>query len=188
MRLKPLFWGRHKLRTALARRQVGAPGQRVFLVHGRDDQAVGLMRRCLEDVGMQIILWDDAIKLTGSGTPYILDIVRAGMRGADATVVLFTEDEDVSLRPDFRKIGEQDVAGRQARPNVWLEAGMSLAIDKTRTILVELGVCRAASDLSGLNFLRTHELNDPKFIQALANRLRAAGCKPLVGSSTELGP
>jgi hypothetical protein len=176
--MKPVDRVRQTLRTAAARRNIGTAGSRIFLVHGRDLEAASWMRECLSQLGMRTIEWNEAISLTGSASPYILDVVRAGMNAADATVVLFTGDEEVELRPNLQKANEAHTTGYQSRPNVWLEAGISLAIDRSKTIFIEYGDCRTASDLNGIHFLHCSEdtpINE--FMRTLATRLITAGCK-----------
>ncbi len=176
--MKTADWGKKKWRTSIARRHIGAGGSRIFLVHGRNIKAASWIRSCLTQIGMRTIEWDQAIHLTGSASPYILDTVRSGMSAANATIVLFTGDEEVKLRQELRQPGETENEGYQSRPNVWLEAGIALAIDRERTIFIEYGNCRGASDLGDVQFIRYAE-GDPvnEFLRVLAARLMTAGCK-----------
>jgi CAP12/Pycsar effector protein, TIR domain len=64
----------------------------------------------------------------------------AGMRLADAVVVLATPDDLVSLRQDLTDDGDEETTIQgQVRPNVIYEAGIADALDRTRTLLVEVG-------------------------------------------------
>ena len=51
---------------------------------------------------------------------------------------------------------------------------MAMGIDRARTVLVELGDIRRASDFDGLNAIRL--TNDPQTRNALRVRLQTAGC------------
>jgi CAP12/Pycsar effector protein, TIR domain len=62
----------------------------------------------------------------------------------------------------------------QARPNVLLEAGLALAYNPQRTVLVEVGRLRPFSDVAGGLVIRMS--NDAATRNALASRLRQAGC------------
>ena len=57
-----------------------------------------------------------------------------------------------------------------------LEAGMALALDRDRTIIVEVPPLRGMSDLDGIHTVRFSE-GDPTERNSLANRLKTAGCK-----------
>jgi predicted nucleotide-binding protein len=146
----------------------------VFLIHGRDDRASQGMRTFLRDLGLYPLEWGQAVRLTDSGSPYILDVVRAGMEHSQGALVLFTPDEKVELRSELCHPGETE-AGVQSRPNVWIEAGMALAMHPNRTIFVEIGPHRSASDLSGLSFVRLKSGN-PTGLLELAQRLQGIGC------------
>ncbi|MBL8223562.1 MAG: nucleotide-binding protein, partial [Bryobacterales bacterium] len=64
----------------------------------------------------------------------------------------------------------------QPRPNVILEAGMALATDEARTILVSTGALRGMSDLDGRHVVRLN--NSAERRNDLAQRLKIAGCDP----------
>src|SRR5262249_34052631 len=61
----------------------------------------------------------------------------------------------------------------QARLNVIFEAGMAMARDPKRVVLVEVGQVRKMSDIDGLNILQMS--NDVGDRRDLAQRLRSAG-------------
>ena len=165
------------LRRLSQRYHLNKKRSKVFLVHGRDIKKSEWMRACLERLDLLVLRWEDAIRLTGSGSPYTLDIVRAGMRHADICVILFTPDEEVRLIDELSDDTYLS-AGRQARPNVWIEAGMAIANDDKRVIMVETSGCRTASDLHGITFLRYHDgMDKMEFLNLLQNRLSSCGCR-----------
>ena len=91
-----------------------------------------------------------------------------------AVVVLLTAEDRAGLLPALGD-GDDDVLLRgQPRQNVTLEAGMAMGIDRARTVLVELGEIRRASDFDGLNAVRL--TNDAQTRNALRSRLQTAGC------------
>jgi predicted nucleotide-binding protein len=165
--------------VALARSAgVQGPGdmRSVFLVHGRDRRAAKAMREFLRSLDLQVIEWEHAIGLTGQATPYVGDVVLAGMRLADAVVVMSTPDDLVWLRSDL--LNEEDPAHEkqilgQARPNVIYEAGIADALDRTRTVLVEVGSVKSLSDLGGRAVVRFDGKAGSR--HKLVNRLRKAG-------------
>ena len=109
--------------------------------------------------------------------PYIGQILDAAFSRAHAVVVLLTPDDQARLRSQFRRDSdpphEVELSG-QARPNVLFEAGMAMGRNRERTILVELGVLRAFSDIAGLHVIRLDDGSQRR--QELAQRLQAAGC------------
>jgi predicted nucleotide-binding protein len=157
------------------------PGDKrsVFLVHGRDVRAAREMRTLLRALGLHIIEWENAVRETRQATPYIGDVIFAGMRVADAVIVLMTPDDLVCLRPDLLSsddsANERELRG-QARANVIYEAGIADALDRSRTVLVELGGVKSLSDLSGRNVVRFD--GSAMSRHKLVSRLEGAGLKP----------
>lgn len=148
-------------------------GNTVVVVHGRDAALRNSMFDFLRSLGIHPIEWNEAVRDTGQGSPYVGDVVKALFRGARAVVVLLSPDEHVALRMDLRN-GERDDEGFQPRPNVFIEAGMALSADEARTIIVRVGDVRSATNLLGRHLLTLD--NSPEKRNALAQRLQAAGC------------
>lgn len=162
-----------------AHREAGSPAgaeRRVFLVHGRDISARDEMITLLRAFDLRVISWREAAAHAGGGTPYIGDIVAAGMDLADAVVVLLTPDDIGCVSPIFRVEHdgphELEPTG-QARLNVVFEAGMAMARDRKRVVLVEIGLVRKISDIDGLNIIRMRDAVETR--KDLAQRLRSAG-------------
>jgi len=156
----------------------------VFVIHGRDKRLRDGMFAFLRSLGLIPMEWAHAVELTGKGTPYVGEILDAAFTNAQAVVVLFSPDDLAQLRPDLcgDKEPEHEVNPTpQARPNVLFEAGMAMAKNPDRTILVEIGALRPFSDVGGRHTVRmdnsTQRRND------LAARLRKAGCPVNVDGS-----
>jgi predicted nucleotide-binding protein len=152
-----------------------ADPKRVFVVHGRNTSLNRALFSFLRALKLTPFEWEEAVALIG-GSPYVGDVVVEGMKHAQATVVLFTPDESVCIRPELAN-GDQDpdlIKQYQPRPNVLFEAGISLAIDERRTILVEVGKQRSFSDIFGRHLVRLD--NSASRRNALAGRLKTAGC------------
>lgn len=150
--------------------------KRVMVVHGRNYRARDAIFTFLRALGLEPIEWEQAIAETGMGAPHNFDAVRAAMEVGKAVVVVLTAEDQAGLLPDLAgPQDEDDVPLRgQPRQNVILEAGLAMGVDRDRTILVELGSIRRASDFDGLNAVRLS--NSPQNRTALRNRLRTAGC------------
>ena len=94
---------------------------------------------------------------------------------SQAVVVLLSPDDIGRLHPNFvveRDHQDEKLPTGQARQNVVLEAGMALARDASRVVLVEIGVTRTISDIAGVNIVRLTD--DVSRRHAFAARLRAA--------------
>src|SRR5207247_2561202 len=89
---------------------------------------------------------------TRHGSPWIGDILRQAFGSAAAFVVLLTGDDEARLRKelatDHDESWERDLTP-QARQNVLFEAGMAMAWDERRTVIVQLGRTRPFSDIFG---------------------------------------
>lgn len=155
----------------------------VFVVHGRNKALSDAMFDFLRAIDLKPIEWDRAVDLTREASPYIGHILDAAFDHAQAVVVLMTPDEIAYLQTPYGS-GDTDpetLPAAQARPNVLFEAGMALGRDAKRTVLVEVGAVRPFSDIAGRHAIRL--TNDTAARQALANRLRTAGCPvDLIGS------
>lgn len=154
------------------------PRDRVFLVHGRDLDAARAITVFLGALGLQTVTFQEAIRLTGKTHPYIDETVSAGMRSAYATVVLFTGDDEARLRECHGLTSDPPSAFElqsQPRPNVIFEAGMALARDPQRTILVQYGSnLRLLSDLAGVLIIPLHDTLQDR--RTLKEQLEMAGC------------
>lgn len=148
----------------------------MFVVHGRNDDLRKAMFDFLRSINLSPMEWTTAVELTGEGTPYIGQVLDVAFDNAAAIVVLMTPDEIAYLQPRYGH-GENDaetLPAAQARPNVLFEAGMALGRNAKRTVLVEIGDVRAFSDVAGRHAIRLTNAGSGR--QALANRLKTAGC------------
>jgi predicted nucleotide-binding protein len=148
----------------------------VTVVYGRDRKLRDSMFQFLRSLGLNPLEWEQAVKETGKGSPYVGEILNALFGMSQAVVVMLTPDERVQLRRELCRDDEEfkSEVGYQSRPNVFLEAGMALARDEDRTIMVEIGQGRSASDLSGRHNVRLD--NSAVSRKRLAQRLETAKC------------
>jgi predicted nucleotide-binding protein len=160
--------------------QVGAgegPDPRVvFVVHGRNAAARTALFDFLRSIGLHPLEWAELIKRTGKPSPYIGEVLGE-LKNAQATVVLLTPDDEAQLRQPFREGGDavhETELTPQARANIIFEAGMAMAYDEDRAVLVELGTLRPFSDIAGRHTVRLNDSTPRR--QELAHRLEAAGC------------
>ncbi len=150
--------------------------RQVFLVHGRDVVARQGLVDLLRAFDLRVVGWEEAAAATGTATPYTGDVVTRGMAMSDAVVVLLTPDDLGCVQPHFRQerdgTDELELSG-QARLNVVFEAGMAMALDRSRVVMVEMGAVRQMSDTAGLNVVRLQDALPSR--RTLGNRLRTAG-------------
>jgi predicted nucleotide-binding protein len=152
-------------------------GTKVFVIHGRDDKARKSLFELLRALALKPLEWNQIIKRTGQGSPYVGDILEMAFREAAAVVVLFTPDDLAKLKKKYWKSNDFSYEKRltgQARPNVLFEAGMAFGKNPNSTILVQLGEIRPFSDVLGRHVV--HLGNDPTSRQEFATKLANGGC------------
>lgn len=157
----------------------------VFLVCGRNkDKNEAITKFLQKGLGLEVIDWEMA-RARVKGRDFIFEIVLQGIMMSQATVVLFTDDEEIKLRGNFCKSGDPDHAikgkmskRRQARPNVFIEAGYACGVRPKQTIFVDwpdrISSYTGASDFEGLHTVRFN--GDPTARDALRRRLEDCRC------------
>lgn len=161
--------------AAQARAHGSADPKKVFVIHGRNESARKGLFVFLRSIGLEPIEWSQAISMTGQGSPYIGDVLSVAFGAAQAVVVLQTPDDVAHLHESLTYPGDPETSPQmQPRPNVLFEAGMALARDESRTIIVELGAIKSFSDIRGRHVVRLD--NSVAKRQDLAQRLSTAGC------------
>lgn len=149
--------------------------RQVFVIHGRNEPARMGLFTFLRAIGLKPIEWSEAITRTGQGSPYIGQVLDMAFSAAQAVVVLQTPDDVAHLHESLTHPGDPETHPQmQPRPNVLFEAGMALARDADRTIIVELGQIKTFSDIHGRHVVRLDNSTNKR--QQLAQRLRTAGC------------
>lgn len=149
--------------------------KKVFVIHGRNEPARKGLFAFLRSIGLEPIEWSQAIAMTEKGSPYIGEVLNVAFGAAQAVVVLQTPDDVAHLHESLTYPGDPETSPQmQPRPNVLFEAGMALARDEDRTIIVELGQIKNFSDIHGRHVVRLDGSISKR--QDLAQRLRTAGC------------
>jgi predicted nucleotide-binding protein len=156
--------------------------RRVMVVHGRNHRIRDAMFTYLRALGLAPIEWNTAVAQTTIGSPHNFAAVRAAMESAQAVVVVLTAEDQGGLIPELAQAGEDVTPMGQPRQNVVLEAGLAMGINPDRTILVEVGPIRRASDFDGLNVVRLDNGHESR--NSLRSRLETAGC-PLDDSGND---
>lgn len=148
--------------------------RKVFVIHGRNEGLRRSMFEFLWALDLRPVEWIDLVRQYAHGSPYIGDLLDYAFSTAQGVVVLMTPDERVELT-----LGSDREEGFQARPNVIFEAGMALARDPKRTVIVEVGLLRPFSDVAGRHKVRLDDDDLEGRVgrrQDLAQRLQAMGC------------
>jgi predicted nucleotide-binding protein len=150
---------------------------KVFVVFGRNNKARKSLFDFLRSIKLDPQEWSEWVIQTGHPSPYIGDVLKTGFQHAQAFVVLMTPDDEARLREPLRNEHDESYEidlTPQPRQNVIFEAGMAMAIDERRTILVSLGKVRLMSDIFGRHLVRLDDT--PERRKDLAQRLETAGC------------
>lgn len=163
--------------NSIERHTISENRQRVFVVHGRNEEARSALFDFLRAIGLHPLEWSEIVRETGESAPYVGQVLETGFRIVQAVVVLMTPDDEARLRKQYWSDNEPSEETRlvpQPRPNVLIEAGMALGLFPKRTVIVELGRIRAISDILGRHVIRMNNSTERR--QELARRLETAGC------------
>lgn len=154
---------------------------KVFVVHGRDMRPVTVVRQFLQFLGLQMMSWSEAVALTGQSQPHTYDVVRAGMDGAAAILVIFSPDDLARVKVEYSHAENDPDRHLQGQPrqNVLLEAGMAFAIGRERTVFVKTATTREISDIAGFNWVSLNGVYDSRL--DLKRRLTGAGAAVRAG-------
>jgi len=150
----------------------------VVVVHGRDAARTAFFFKLLQRLNVHAVAFDELIARAGSGSPSIRQLIRTAFTQAQAVIILFTGDDVANLRPDLLETSEgggERTPTPQPRPHLLFEAGVAVALQPDRTIIVEVQPLRGLLNLDGVHVVRFSTGTREERTQ-LANRLRAAGC------------
>ncbi len=150
----------------------------VFVVHGRDEQVRREVFELLRRLDLRPLEWEDLVGATGQASPFIGEVVARAPHFAQAALVLLTPDDEARLHPSLHREEEPEHETRatgQARPNVLIELGMVLMAYPERTLIVEFGTLRPASDIAGRNVIQFD--GSETAIGKVVERLKRAGCQ-----------
>lgn len=148
----------------------------VFIVQGRDHRPVQALEQYLHFLGLKVLTWVDAVKLTGKSAPETFEVVKTGLAKAGAIIVIFSPDDEARLNPVLTPNEPAERPTGQPRQNVLLEAGMAFAMAPERTIFVKSAHTRAISDIQGFHWVYMNGAWDSR--EDLKNRLENAGLAP----------
>lgn len=134
-------------------RSVDVDPRRVFVVYGHAPEALKAMTRFLEDLDLRVLTFGDARALAveqmrDEGRPVTTyDVVDFATRRAAAVVCLLTPDEAVKPARGAKRATEV-----RPRPNVIFEAGLAMARQPAKTLLVKVGDTSSWSDVDGVQY------------------------------------
>jgi predicted nucleotide-binding protein len=148
---------------------------KVLVVHGRDEALRIEFFSLLRTLGLHPLEFEEMIQFVGRPNPYVWEVIMAAFKYIQACLVLITPDEVAHLREDLRSDVDDAADLWQPRPNVLIEAGVALALQPDRTLVVRVGQVREISDLAGQHYLAFD--GSPQSRHKLANRLRLARCE-----------
>jgi len=150
----------------------------VFIVHGRDTEALSLIRKWITENSLSPITFADAKMLVDTPVPTVLQVVDRGMKEAQAILVLVTPDDITRLSGVHVKTEVDEEERKQARPNVIFEAGMAFGRYRDRTVLVEYEEPSMFSDVLGHYAVRVTKVEDGlEGLDDLYKQLKVAGCE-----------
>ena len=74
----------------------------VWVIYGRDEAFRRTIFELLRSVGLKPIEFESAVKRSGSGSPFVLDVVLNEIGRAPAVVSLLTPDDYAELNEELR--------------------------------------------------------------------------------------
>jgi predicted nucleotide-binding protein len=148
----------------------------VFLISGKDTECSEAVRLFVKSLRLDCPLFSDLqVKCREElGTPpSIIQIIKTAMKTAQGIIALFTPDEFSKL--DSR-LGSEE--GYISRPNVIFETGMAWQGFNKRLILLQVGIVRPFSDLTGIHKIEINELKstDVQNRKRIVTNLKLCGC------------
>ncbi|AQZ69464.1 unnamed protein product [[Actinomadura] parvosata subsp. kistnae] len=149
--------------------------RKVFVIHGRDEQARLRVFDLLRRMGLEPLEWETLVRETATMSPHLLDVVGRAFGTAQAVVVVMTPDDIVRLHPELAGDHGDHDQQCQPRPNVLFEAGLAFGVAPARTVLLRLGRVRPFSDIAGLNHVQFD--GSATSVLKIRQRLETAGCR-----------
>ena len=149
----------------------------VLVIHGHDEGARSALFAFLRALRLDPLEKTALIGTTGQASPFIKDLLDVAFHRVQAVVVLLTPDDKAFLRKELQPendASEETKLAGQARQDVIISIGMSLALQPSRTVLVQLGQVRIPSYLLGRDIIKID--TGFEWRQELAVRLESIGC------------
>jgi len=131
----------------------------VMVISGRNKKIHTATCELLRNLGLMPLDWSDLIIETGAATPHAGEVLEAGIKRAQAAVILLTPDDEAHSQPS---------------PDLLFEAGMVTALIPGRTVFVQVGDIRPLRDLAGRPIVRMDNSSEARL--HLARQLERAGC------------
>ncbi len=148
----------------------------IFIVAGRNTKAQNYIKSILTAFGIDIISMEEARKEAFEHfirEPALSDIVLTGMKKANEVFILYTPDEFVSTKKEFRYPSEVEaILLTQPRPNIILELGMALALSQKRQLNKPITIIDAHARIPSDIDYRLRVIWGDDLIDHLYNRLK----------------
>lgn len=145
----------------------------VFVVYGRDLKARNSVFTLLRAYDLNPLEWEKVIRLENNPCAFIGDIVSHALESVGGVVVILSGDETIFLKERLHQNDADKKPRLQPRANVLFEAGLALAFQEKRTLLVKIGDCDLPSDLAGRNYITLE--NNFSSRKNFGHRLRTMG-------------
>ena len=143
-----------------------ASGDKVFIIHGRDDGVKGDVALFVRDLGLKEIILD---RQPNEGLIAILDKFEREAKKADFAIALLTPDDVGALKGEA-----DDQLKPRARQNVIFELGYFMrALGRKKVCLLLKGELENPSDLDGILYVPMDSPNGWKL--ELAREMKQAG-------------
>lgn len=156
----------------------------VFLVYGRNRKKNTSIKNMLtNNFGLKVMSFHDA-KIMTKGNKVIFDIFMTATTKTYASIILFTDDEEVELRKeyveedDYENSKSKEKKRRQSRPNVYVEAGFLMGTKPFTTAIVDWPDDKESfsrpSDFDGMYYYKFDDTIQKR--EEIKNWLEYIGC------------
>jgi hypothetical protein len=149
----------------------------VVVVHGRGTARTAFCFELLRRLGLRPLALDEMVAGSGSQNPSSRELIRSAFARAQAVIVVFTGDDLAGLC--------HGIPASRPYLHVVFEAGVAVALQHARTIIVEMPPASGLVDLADVHTVGFSAGGSDERHQ-LVRRLRAAGCDVATDGSTWL--
>ncbi|HAU32106.1 MAG: hypothetical protein XD78_0950 [Desulfotomaculum sp. 46_296] len=151
--------------------------KKVFVIHGANKKINNSLHDFLNSIGLQPVGFDDMFGLNGDHDLKASEMLITVFKNVQAVLSVLTPAEAAVKKHQtkyFYNNSEEKPPKFPLRTNVLLSTGMALALNRERTIVVEIGELNFYKDLTGIQTINMD--NSPVRRKELLDKLSAVGC------------
>lgn len=156
--------------------------KKVFVIHGENEKIKNSVFDFLSSIGLYPIEFEDLFKSNGNDNLKVSEMLNTVFKTAHAVLSVLTPTE-AAMKKHQTKYYYGNRRGEESPPlrsNVLLGTGMALALNRERTIVVEIGGLSFYKDLTGFQTISLD--NSSASRKELLEKLILTGCEINISS------